>query len=73
MIIYVYVIDYTSMEQQDQLSTIILSGICDLSSSKMVSGHAIDKVGRSFGVLPSRSTKKHSMPVVSPTLYEGTS
>ena len=43
----------------------------DLSSSKLVSGLA--KVGGSFGVLPFQSVKECSMPIVSPTSYEGTS
>ena len=45
----------------------------DLSSSKIVSGLAIEKVGGSFGVLPFQSMKECSMPTVSPTLFEGTS
>ena len=45
----------------------------DLSSSKMVPGLAIDKVGGSFGFQPSQLMKEYSMPVVSPTPYEGTS
>ena len=45
----------------------------DLSSSIMVSGLAIEKVGGSFGVLPFQSIKECSMPIVSPTAYEGTS
>ena len=45
----------------------------DLSSSKMVPGLAIDKVGGSFGFPPFQLMKEYSMPVVSPTLYEGTS
>ena len=44
----------------------------DLSSSKMVSGLGIEKVGGSFGVLPLQSMKEYSMPIVSPTPYEGT-
>ena len=45
----------------------------DLSSSKMVSGLPIEKVGGSFGVLPFQSMKECSMPILSPTSYEGTS
>ena len=45
----------------------------DLSSSKIVSGLAIEKVGGLFGVLPLQSMKECSMPTVSPTPYEGTS
>ena len=45
----------------------------DLSSSKIVPGLAIEKVGGSFGVLPFHSMKEYSMPTVSPTLFEGTS
>ena len=45
----------------------------DISSSQVVSGLAIEKVGGSFGVLPFQSMKEYSIKIVSPTLFEGTS
>ena len=45
----------------------------DLSSSKMESGLVNEKVGDSLGVSPFQSTKKYSMPIVSPIPYKRTS